>query len=125
MKFDCRYRCAGIVVGHGDRLASGSGAAIENARAAANERSNQLRSFVLDDGLAGEERAGFRSVCALHAARGGEQGSGSEFDAFRAEFILGGGIAETDGGCRDRLIVVTDVTSGCESVLARPTFHQP
>ncbi len=53
MKFDGGDCGGGIVVGDGERLAAGSGAAVEDVCSGADEGGDELRGFVLDDDFGG------------------------------------------------------------------------
>ncbi len=78
MKFDGGDCGVGIAVCDGQRLATGSGAAVEDTRLFArdcasrkimpDERRDELRGFVLDDDLAGEKCGSLRDVSCFNSA---------------------------------------------------------
>src|SRR5579872_819810 len=129
MNFSSEDCCGGVLIGDGESFASGCGAAIEDAGcvlfSAADESGNELGSFVLNDDMAVAECMGSGDVSGLNAARGGENGSGLQRDAFRGQFAFGGCGAQANRRCGDLLIVFADATCGRCPVLLRPFFYQP
>ncbi len=67
---DVRFR---IPVGDGQGLSSGSRAAVENVRAAADKSGNELRSFILNNAEARAESCGLRHISVPHSTCGNQQ----------------------------------------------------
>ncbi len=115
-----------ILVGDGQSLAAGSGAAVEDARSLgerlAEQGSYQLRGFVLNDDRAGAKGAGFRDVSGVDGASGGKERSAGQSDLFGLERGFGFRLAQADAGCGDRLIVPADGFGDGEPIVAGPAF---
>ena len=78
MKFDRGDCGCGVVICDGQRLAAGSGAAVEDLRSFFRQSmtyqgGDELRGFVLDDGIAIAECLSLRDVSGFDSAGGGQE----------------------------------------------------
>jgi len=125
MEVDRGNFSVGITIGDGQGLSPGSGAAIQDTRAVADESCDELRGFVLNNAKARMESGRSGDIPVLNSSRGRKKSTGSEFDSFGAELGFSLRATKTDRGHGNRLIVAADAERGIESIGPGPPFDEP
>src|SRR5271157_5207555 len=121
-----RYDFRGRIAGRQRRsLAAGSGAAVKQARASADQRGNELRSLVLDEDAAFAKRPRSGYVSSDDHARRCQQCSGNNLKAFALQLWFDLDAVEADRGARNTLVVFANCARTLRAELGDPAFHQP
>src|SRR5208337_3390150 len=118
------FRC-GISSCQRRSLAAGSGAAVKQARASADQRGNELRSLVLDEDAAFAKRPRSGYVSSDDHARRCQQCSGNKLKAFALQLWFDLDAVEADRGARNTLVVFANCARTLRAELGHPALHQP
>ena len=119
---DLRIRSA---VRHRQGLAARRGAAVKHARPASRQRSDELRSFILDSTKAVADSTRLADIAALDQPRRGQETSSPQLNSFGVEFFARYRSPQANGRSRNRLVIAANALNSFDSVFPRPALYQP